>query len=181
VLVDVEVAGVNYGDTMIRRGEYLRDQPLSMAPGCEVVRRVAMAAGGSVEPDTRVAGWIEAGGGYADRVIALAHRVYSVPDDISGWAIAASFLKGTTADYALHRYGRMQPGETVYSCTARREGVGGLAVQLAKLAGGRVIATASSDDKREIAREQGADFTLDSRDPGRLAEGMLGGHRRARL
>jgi NADPH:quinone reductase len=42
VLVDVEAAGVNFGDTMIRRGEYLRDQPLSMAPGCEVVGRIAM-------------------------------------------------------------------------------------------------------------------------------------------
>jgi NADPH2:quinone reductase len=57
VLVDVEVAGVNFGDTMIRRGEYRRDQTLSMAPGCEVVGRIAVAGGGAARlsgPASRV-------------------------------------------------------------------------------------------------------------------------------
>src|SRR5919107_2697104 len=70
VLVDVEAAGVNFGDTMIRRGEYLRDQPLSMAPGCEVVGRIAMTGADDAQAvGTRVAGWGEAGGAYANRVI----------------------------------------------------------------------------------------------------------------
>jgi len=114
VLVDVEVAGVNFGDTMIRRGEYRRDQTLSMAPGCEVVGRIAVAGGGAAPAvGTRVAGWVEAGGGYADRVIVPAHRVYEVPEDIPPGAIAAAFLQGTTADYAVHRFGRLRPGETL--------------------------------------------------------------------
>jgi len=173
VLVDVEVAGVNYGDTMIRRGEYLRDQPLSMAPGCEVVGRVAMAGpGADVEPQTRVAGWIEAGGAYSDRAVVPAHRVYPVPEDVPAAAIVAVFFQGTTADYALHRYGRMQPGETVLVHGASG-GVGGLAVQLAKLSGGRVVATASNEAKRQVAGDQGADVALDSSDPETLTERIL--------
>ena len=114
VLVDVEAAGVNFGDTMIRRGEYLRDQPLSMAPGCEVVGRVAVSGDGAdAAPGLRVAGWVEAGGAYSDRVIVPAHRVYPVPEDVPAAAVAAVFLQGTTADYAVHRYGRTQPGEWV--------------------------------------------------------------------
>jgi NADPH2:quinone reductase len=179
VLVDVEVAGVNFGDTMIRRGEYLRDQPLSMAPGCEVVGRIALAGEGvELAVQTRVAGWVEQGGAYSDRVIVPAHRVYPVPEDVPAGAIAAVFLQGTTADYAVHRYGRLQPGEWLLAHGASG-GVGGLAVQLAKLAGGRVVATASTPAKREIARAQGADVAVDSGDPDTLAERLrdaTGGH-----
>jgi NADPH2:quinone reductase len=170
VLVDVEAAGVNFGDTMIRRGEYLRNQSLSMAPGCEVVGRVA-AVGESVSfsPGARVAGWIEAGGAYADRVIVPAHRVYPVPDDLSAATIVSMFLQGTTAYYGVHRYGRLQPGETLLVHGAAG-GVGGLAVQLGRIAGARVIATASSEDKRKLAVEFGADVALDSRDPEGMTE-----------
>lgn len=179
VLVDVEAAGVNFGDTMIRRGEYLRDQPLSMAPGCEAVGRVALAGeGAAVAPGTRVAAWIEAGGAYADRVIAPAGRVYAVPEDIAAAAIVAVFFQGTTADYAVNRYGRLQPGE-IALVHAAAGGVGGLAVQLAKLAGGTVVATASSPEKREIALGHGADAVVDSGDAETLAARLVeasGGH-----
>ncbi len=170
VLVDVEAAGVNFGDTMIRRGEYLRDQPLSMGPGCEAVGRIAIAGEGStLAAGTRVAAWIEAGGAYADRVIAPAARVYAVPEDLPAAAIVAVFFQGTTADYAVNRFGRLQPGETAL-VHAAAGGVGGLAVQLAKLAGGRVVATASSPEKRAVAREHGADVVVDSGDTETLAE-----------
>ncbi len=170
VLVDVEVAGVNFGDTMIRRGEYLRDQSLSMAPGCEVVGRIAaLGDGATAAVGTRVAGWIEAGGGYADRVIVPAHRVYEVPEDIPAGAIAAVFLQGTTADYAVHLFGHLRPGETVLVHGAAG-GVGSLALQLAAIAGGRVIATASTEQKRSVALEQGATAVIDSRDVAALAD-----------
>ncbi len=173
VLVDVEVAGVNFGDTMIRRGEYLRDQPLSMAPGCEVIGHIALAGEGvDITPGDRVAGWVEAGGAYSNRVIVPAHRAYPVPNDLPAGAIAAVFFQGTTADYALHRYGRMTPGEWVLVHGASG-GVGGLAVQLAKLAGAQVVATASSPPKRAIAQEHGADVTLDSADPDTLTQRLL--------
>lgn len=173
VLVDVEAAGVNFGDTMIRRGEYLRDQSLSMAPGCEVVGRVALSGDDAkVAVGTRVAAWVEAGGAYADRVIVPAHRVYAVPDDLPAGAIVAVFFGGTTAEYGVHRYGRLKTGETLLVHGAAG-GVGGIAVQLGHLAGARVIATASSEDKRQAALEQGADLALDSRDSEGLTARLL--------
>jgi NADPH:quinone reductase len=173
VLVEVEVSGVNFADTMIRRGEYLRDQPLSMAPGSEVVGHViATGAEATIPTGTRVAGWIEAGGAYADHVLIPAHRVYPVPEDLPAGAIAAVFLQGTTAEYALHRYGRLRPGETVL-VHAAAGGVGGLAVQLAKIAGAHVIATASSAAKLEVARAHGADVLLDSSDLETLTARLL--------
>jgi NADPH2:quinone reductase len=173
VLVDVEAAGVNFGDTMIRRGEYLRNQPLSMAPGCEVVGRIAIAGdGATIKTDRRVAGWVEAGGAYANRVIVPADRVYPVPDDLPAGAILAVFIQGTTADYALHRYGQMKQGEIVLVHGAAG-GVGGLAVQLARIGDARVIATASSEEKRELAREFGADVVIDSEDAENLTARVL--------
>jgi NADPH2:quinone reductase len=170
VLVAVEVSGVNFADTMIRRGEYLRDQPLSMAPGSEVVGRViGIGAGVSLRLGTRVAGWVEAGGAYADHVLVPEHRAYPVSEELPGAAIAALFLQGTTAEYAIHRFGRTQPGETVL-VHAAAGGVGGLAVQLAKLAGARVVATASSAAKLEVAREHGADAVVDASDSERFGE-----------
>jgi NADPH2:quinone reductase len=171
VLIDVEVAGVNFGDTMIRRGEYMRDQRVSsIAPGAEVIGKIAATGEGTtLALGTRVAGWLEAGGGYADRVIAPAHRTYPVPDDLPAAAIAAVFLQGTTSYYAVNRFGATAPGETVLVHGAAG-GVGGLAVQLARVAGARVVATASSDAKRAIARDHGAELALDSRSPETLAE-----------
>lgn len=162
VLVDVEVAGVNFADTMIRRGEYLRDQPLSLGPGSEAVGRVAAAgADVAVAPGTRVAVWLEAGGAYADRVVAPAGRVFPVPDDLPAGVVAALFIQGTTAGFAVERFGRLRAGETLL-VHAGAGGVGGIAVQLGKALGARVVATASSDAKREIARRHGADVVLDS-------------------
>ena len=173
VVIGVEVAGVNFGDTMIRRGEYLRDQPLSMAPGCEVVGRVIEAGEGvAARIGARVAAWVEEGGAYADRIAVRADRTYPVPDDLPAASIAAVFLQGTTAHYSIHRYGRTAAGDTVL-VHAAAGGVGGIAVQLARIAGARVVATASSEDKRAIARRQGADVALDSGDPVALAERIL--------
>jgi NADPH2:quinone reductase len=173
VLVEVEVSGVNFADTMIRRGEYLRDQPLSMAPGSEVVGHVvASGAEATIPTGTRVAGWIEAGGAYADHVLVPAHRAYPVPEDLPAGAIAAVFLQGTTAEFGLHRYGHVRPGETVL-VHAAAGGVGGLAVQLAKIAGVHVIATASSAAKLEVARAHGSDVLLDSSDPETLTARLL--------
>jgi NADPH2:quinone reductase len=172
VLVDVEVAGVNFADTMIRRGEYLRNQPLSLGPGSEAVGRIsAVGAGVEVPLGARVAAWVEAGGAYADRVIVPAHRVYPVPDDLPAAVIAALFIQGTTADFAVNRFGRLQPGETLLAHAAAG-GVGGMAVQIAKGLGARVLATASSDEKRAIAREHGADAVLDSTDIDGLTEAI---------
>ena len=67
---------------------------------------LAAGDGGAPAVGTRVAGWVEAGGAYANRVIVPVHRAYEVPEDIPAGGIAAVFLQGTTADNAVHRGGR---------------------------------------------------------------------------
>lgn len=162
VAVEVEVAGVNFGDTMIRRGTYLRDQPPEMAPGCEAVGRiVAIGPGSTAVLGTRVAAFVEAGGAYADRVLVPEACAFAVPEALPAASVAAVFLQGVTAHWAVHRYGRTAPGDTVLVLAAGG-GVGGIAVRLAKLAGARVIAAASSPAKREAALALGADQALDS-------------------
>jgi NADPH2:quinone reductase len=173
VLVDIEATGVNFGDTMIRRGEYLRDQPLSMAPGCEAVGHVsAVGSGVALRVGERVAAWVEAGGAYADRITLPAHRAYPVPDDLPAAAIVAVFLQGVTAWYALHLFGHLEAGETVL-VHAAAGGLGGLGLQLAVLAGARVIGTASTREKRDDILAAGAVAALDSRDVDGLTTGVM--------
>ena len=175
VLVGVEASGVNFGDTMIRRGEYLRDQSLSMAPGAEVVGRIeTIGPNTDVTVGTRVAGWVEAGGGYADHVVVPAHRVYPVPEDLPAAAIVAVFLQGTTAYYAVHRFGRVRPGEAVL-VHGGSGGVGGLTIQLAVAAGARVLATAGSEKKRALCLEYGAEAAYDSHDVDALTSSVREG------
>jgi len=154
VLVAVDAAGVNFADTLMRRGEYRRDQALPCTPGIEVAGRV-VSGDGAPAPGARVVAFLEDGGGYADHVLAPAHRVYPIPDDVDPVQAAAVFLQGVTAWYALHRFGRVREGDCVL-VHAAGGGVGGLAVQLAALAGARVIATASSEEKLRLAQEHGA-------------------------
>jgi NADPH2:quinone reductase len=156
VLVAVEAIGVNFADTIVRRGEYRREQPLSFTPGFEVAGRVTRAgSGAALAPGTPVVAFTENGRGYADYVVVPAGRVYPVPGDVAAEDLAALFIQGVTAWYAVHRYGRVADGERVL-VHAGAGGVGGLAIQLARRAGAIVVATASSEEKLEIARELGA-------------------------
>lgn len=166
VLVAVDAAGVNFADTMVRRGEYRRDQTLPCTPGIEVAGRVLSGDAGPA-PGARVVALLEDGGGYADHVLAPANRVYPIPDEIDSTQAAAVFLQGVTAWYALHRFGEVQQGEWVL-VHAAGGGVGGLAVQLGLVAGARVIAAASNEEKLRPAREHGAQATLVA-DPPALA------------
>lgn len=172
ILIEIEVAGVNFGDTMIRRGEYLRDQPLSMAPGCEAIGRVlARGAGVDLMIGSRVAAWIEQGGAYASHALLPAYRAYPIPEDLPAGVICALFFAGTTAWYGIHRFGQVRAGESVLIHGAAGA-VGGIAVQLAKHAGAIVLATASSTPKREATIDQGADLAFDSTQPDELASAI---------
>lgn len=172
VLVAVDAIGVNFADTMVRRGEYRRSQPLSFTPGFEVAGRVvASGADTELEPGSAVVGFTEDGGGYADHVLIPAGRVYSLPEGVSTVEAAGMFLQGVTAWYAVHRYGRTRAGEWVL-VHAGAGGLGGLAIQLARLAGAGVIATASTEAKLRVAAERGAGRTLRS-DPAALAARLL--------
>jgi NADPH2:quinone reductase len=104
-------------------------------------------------------------GGYAERALAPRGLTFDVPDGVDDGQALALLVQGLTAWHLLRTSTRMQPGETVV-VHAAAGGVGTLAVQLAKLWGaGRVIGTASSEDKRALAESLGADATVDADTP----------------
>lgn len=168
VVVEVESLGVNFADTMVRRGEYRRDQPLDFTPGFEAVGRVLDSPTEDLEPGQRVVVLNDNGRGYTDLLVVPAGRVFPVPEEVSPNVVAALFIQGTTAWYSLHRFGCVGAGEWVL-IHAAAGGVGSLAVQLAVDAGARPIATASTPAKLEIARRHGAEHALLA-DPKTLAK-----------
>ena len=152
VLITVDRAGLNYADTHQVEDSYLARSPLPLVPGAEVV--------GRTEDGRRVVALI-GHGGYAERVIAPEQAVFEVPDGVGDGAALAVVLQGATAWHLLRTSGHLAAGESVV-VHAAAGGVGSLAVQLAKLWGaGRVIAIASTDEKRRQALELGADVAID--------------------
>jgi NADPH2:quinone reductase len=102
-------------------------------------------------------------GGYAEKVAVPEATLVPLPDEVSDDQAAALLLQGLTARTLLRVSARLQAGESVV-VQAAGGGTGSLAVQLAKRMGaGRVIALASSEEKRELARRLGADAAIDSR------------------
>jgi NADPH2:quinone reductase len=153
VLVEVTRAGVNFADTHATRNNYLAEQTLPMIPGAEV--------SGTTADGRRVAAILGAGG-YASRVAVPESWLVPVAEGVSDDQAAALLLQGLTAHALVNRCARLQPGETVV-VQAAAGGTGTLAVQLAKRAGARVIALASTPDKRALALRLGADAAVDSR------------------
>ncbi len=94
-------------------------------------------------------------GGYSEYVAAPARGVFPLPDTVSWDLAAAGQIVFTTAWHMLVNRGRVRPGETVL-VSAAGSGVGHAAIQIAALAGARVIATAGRDEKLEKARTDGA-------------------------
>jgi NADPH2:quinone reductase len=146
-VVDVRAAGINFADVLIRRGLYPQMPALPHVLGSEVAGELA---------GQRVLALPRAAGGYAERVEVDPQWTFALPDNAS-FAAGASFLTTyLTAYVPLQRQVRVTPASTVL-VHAGSGGVGCAAIQLAKLLGAKVIATASSDAKREFARDAGAD------------------------
>ena len=154
VIVDVARAGVNFADTHVTRNDYIADQQLPMVPGGEI---------SGTTPDGKRVAALLMNGGYAERVAVPEATLVPVPDEVDDDQAAALLLQGLTAWSILNHSARLQEGESVV-VEAAGGGTGRLAVQLAKRAGaGRVIALASSEEKRDLALELGADAAIDSR------------------
>lgn len=151
-LIEVSRAGVNYADTHHVENSYLAPARLPLVPGAEVVGRT---------PDGRRVVALVGEGGYAERAAAPDGLCFEVPEGVDDPAALALVVQGLTAWHLLRTSARLAAGESVL-VHAAAGGVGSLAVQLAKTWGaGRVIATASSEQKRETASELGADVTVD--------------------
>jgi NADPH2:quinone reductase len=163
LLVDVDSAGINYADTHTVEDSYLSRSTLPMVPGAEVVGRTAEGR--------RVVALTD-NGGYAQKTVVQEHLAHDVPDDVTDGQALALVVQGLTAWHLLRTSGRLAAGESVV-VHAAAGGTGSLAVQLAKEFGaGRVIATASSKNKRDLALELGADIAVDS-DPEGLKDRLI--------
>jgi NADPH2:quinone reductase len=153
VLIRVSRAGVNFADTHQREDGYVQKQSLPLIPGGEV-------AGVREDTGERVVA-LTGHGGYAEYAVAPAGRTFPIPDGLDDGAALALLIQGLTAWHLFRTCARMAGGESVLVVSGAG-GVGSLAVQLAKpLGAGRVIATASSEDKRQLCRELGADAAID--------------------
>ena len=152
-VVDVARAGINFADTHAIRNDYLAEQTLPLIPGGEI--------SGST-PDGRRVAAIMANGGYAQKVAVPEAWLVPLPDEVSDEQAAGLLLQGLTAHALLHYCAHVEEGETVV-VEAAAGGTGSLAVQLAKRAGAKVIALASSGEKQDLCRRLGADVTADSR------------------
>jgi NADPH2:quinone reductase len=165
ILVKVEAVGVNFADTMTRRGEYLRNQVLPHVPGMEAAGVVVESDAESTHPvGARVALFLEHGGSYTDLAVVPLAQATVVEGPHSSATIAGVFLQGVTGWYAVHRYGRVVPGETVL-VTGAGGGLGGLTVQLAKDAGAVVIGAAASEAKRRHVLDIGCQHVVDPASP----------------
>jgi NADPH:quinone reductase len=169
VLIKVTRAGLNYADTHQRTNSYLAKATLPLVPGSEV-------AGVREDTGERVVA-LCGNGGYAEYATAPGALTFPIPDGVDDGTALALLLQGLTAWHLYKTCARVQPGESVVIIAAAG-GVGSLAVQLGKpLGAGRVIAVASSEDKRNLTLELGADVAVDAAPDGlaeRLIEANLG-------
>ena len=153
VVIDVARAGINFADTHATRNDYLAEQTLPLTPGGEI---------SGTTPDGRRVAALRQTGGYAQKVAVPEPWLVPLPDEVSDDQAAGLLLQGLTAHSLLHYCAHVEEGESVV-VEAAAGGTGSLAVQLAKRAGAKVIALASSEEKRELAKRLGADATADSR------------------
>jgi NADPH:quinone reductase len=161
VLIEIKAIGVNYADTARREGQYVVKTPLPFIPGAEIAGIVASVGEKvtSVKPGMRVVTLIESGG-YSEFALADERSLIPIPEQLDYQNAVALPLQGLSAYHVLRTMGRLEKGESVL-VHAAAGGVGTLAVQLAKLFGaGKVIATASSSEKLELARQMGADVLI---------------------
>jgi NADPH2:quinone reductase len=148
----VTSCGVNFADTHQRENVYLAKFGLPLIPGGEVA--------GVVEGRRVLA--LTGQGGYAEYVVAKPENTFAIPDGVEDGTALALLVQGLTAWHLYRTCARIQPGDSVLVISASG-GVGNLALQLAKPFGaGRVIATASSEEKRERALALGADAAIDT-------------------
>jgi NADPH2:quinone reductase len=164
VLIRVSRAGINFADTHQRRNEYLAAAQLPLIPGAEV-------AGVREDTGERVVA-MTGTGGYAEYATATEALTVPIPDGVDDGVALAVLLQGLTAWHLYRTSGRVAPGESVV-IHAAAGGVGSIAVQLGRPMGaGRVIATASSEEKRALALDLGADVAVDAAPDG-LADRLV--------
>jgi NADPH2:quinone reductase len=159
VVVDVESAGVSFPELLQTRGEYQMKPPLPFVPGSEVAGVVRSApAGALVKEGDRVAAFC-ALGGFAETVVAPEFFTFPLSAELEFGQGAGLILNYHTAYFSLVLRGRLRAGETVLVHGAAG-GVGTAALQVARARGAHTIGVVSTDAKRRVAEEAGAEHTV---------------------
>ena len=163
LLVEVKAAGCNFFDILMVQGQYQVKPPFPFIPGAEV-GGVVLEVGEGVTgfaPGDRV--FASAGiGAFAERTVVPAKGAFALPEGMSFAEGAALPIVYPTSYAGLVYRAALQPGEDLL-VHAAAGGVGIAAVQIGKALGARVLATAGSADKLEVARRAGADVLIDYR------------------
>ncbi|MFW8589950.1 NADPH:quinone oxidoreductase family protein [Glaciecola sp. 2405UD65-10] len=165
VVVDVQAAGVNFPDSLLVQGLYQMKPEVPFIPGSEIAG-VISEVGADVphlQVGMKVIG-ITNLGGYAEKVAIPMNQVMPIGDAIPLDEAAGLATAHATAHHALKQRAQLQEGETLL-VTGAAGGTGLAAVQIGKIMGAKVIAVCSSDEKCQVAKDNGADITINySRD-----------------
>jgi NADPH2:quinone reductase len=157
VLIDVKAAGVSFPEVLIVQGLYQFKPPFPFIPGGEVAGEISKIGNGVEdfkEGDRVIA--MTGNGGMAEKVAVFASTLFKLPDSMSFAEGAAFPLNYGTTIHGLKQRAKLQAGETLMVSGAAG-GLGITAIHLGKAMGAKVIATASSEDKLEICKKEGAD------------------------
>lgn len=158
VLVRLAASGVNFIDTYKRAGIYKGALPYTAGEeGAGTVEAVGEGVSGFAKGDLVV--YANVGGAYAEYQAVPAAKLVRVPSGIDLKAACAAMLQGLTAHYLVKGVYSLKAGEACL-IHAGAGGVGLLLIQMAKHLGATVLATAGSDDKRQLARAAGADYVF---------------------
>ncbi|EFJ49520.1 hypothetical protein VOLCADRAFT_59353 [Volvox carteri f. nagariensis] len=160
VRIQVVSASLNFPDALQIKGEYQDKPKLPFVPGSEVSGVVVEVAAGvkNVRVGDKVCA-VRQGGAFAEQVVAPAASVWLVPDGVPVQDAAAIPIVYGTADLALRHRAQLKAGQTVLILGAAG-GVGLAALQLALLAGARVVAVARGAAKAQFLRAQGGDVVV---------------------
>lgn len=160
VVIEAEAIGVNFPDGLLVKGLYQMKPPVPFIPGMEVAGRVSAVGEGvtAFSVGDRVAA-LSTMGGYAEKVAAPQGSVMKLPDGVSSADACALLCGYGTSHHALKQRAALKPRETL--CVLGAAGLTGTAaIQIGKAMGARVIAVASTPEKRAVAQAAGADLTL---------------------
>lgn len=163
VVIQVRACGVNFADSLITRGQYQAQPQPPFSPGFEVAGEISQTSegvSGFTVGDRVIA--ITPHGGFAEQVAVNINRCVLMPQTMPYQHGAAFPIVFGTSHIALWHRARLRAGETLVVHGASG-GVGLTAVAIGKQLGATVIATASSPDKLEVARQHGADYEIDTR------------------
>jgi NADPH:quinone reductase len=162
LLIRVSRAGINFADTHTRSDSYVRKATLPLVPGGEVAGTVVSTPPDSGFSEGQRVIALTGAGGYAEYACAPVELTFAIPDGAEDATALALLIQGTTAWHLYRTAGRVEEGDSVVVHSAAG-GVGSLAVQLGRpLGASRVIAVASSEEKRQFALGLGADVAIDS-------------------